>query len=477
MGAPVSGMKAAEGSAESLLDTFKSIDAAERRRHASVLNYWLSIKGDKDVAPIRDLDPLEISDAGPNSLLLELIGGGEDAEIKHKGEALKSYAGVEHLSAAPRPSLLASIAGKLAIVAISRNFLAFEDQIPAGDGTQTAWITLLPFSSTGVWVDYVYAFVSIEGDVAAGEPAEQAEAEQAVEEAVDEPVLEDAVDEPVAEEVAEQPPVEETAEPEVVEPEAQADEAAVAEVEPEQEQYAAVDEEEPAEEKRPGFSKIFEALTGFHGTNVKVEPTLPPIEFETVAEPEPEPVVEAAAESESNSEPEPEAEEQAVPVVEQSSVEQAEEQPLELVAEHHADAVAEAPAPANQAAEGPLQNKLEDVRAKADEARQAKLRSNLALYEGLSAAYDFALDAEDSPEEYLRLVEAQGLKIQLRSPMTPVVKLAFDGLCDESTIGQLEAVLAWALKQDLPRGSLAGRIEEAGGIGPILNGQDQKQAA
>jgi len=55
--------------------------------------------------------------------------------------------------------------------------------------------------------------------------------------------------------------------------------------------------------------------------------------------------------------------------------------------------------------------------------------------------------------------------------MTPVVKLAFDGLCDDSTIGQLEAVLAWALAQDLPRGSLAGRIEEAGGIGKILSGE------
>jgi hypothetical protein len=38
-------------------------------------------------------------------------------------------------------------------------------------------------------------------------------------------------------------------------------------------------------------------------------------------------------------------------------------------------------------------------------------------------------------------------------------------------IGQLEAVLAWALDQDLPRGSLAERIQAAGGIAPILNGQ------
>jgi len=57
-----------------------------------------------------------------------------------------------------------------------------------------------------------------------------------------------------------------------------------------------------------------------------------------------------------------------------------------------------------------------------------------------------------------------------------VVKLAFEGMCDDSMIGQLEAVLAWALKQDLPRGTLAERIEAAGGIAPLLNGQTGEQA-
>jgi hypothetical protein len=121
--------------------------------------------------------------------------------------------------------------------------------------------------------------------------------------------------------------------------------------------------------------------------------------------------------------------------------------------------------------EGFMQTRLAEVRSKADEARAAKLRANAALYEGLSAAYDFALDAEENAEDYLKLVEAQGLKIQLRSPMKPVVKLAFDGLCDESTISQLETVLAWALKHDLPRGTLAERIESEGGLGSILSGQ------
>ena len=118
-----------------------------------------------------------------------------------------------------------------------------------------------------------------------------------------------------------------------------------------------------------------------------------------------------------------------------------------------------------------MQSKLADVRALAEEAHQAQVRSNLALYEGLSAAYDFALDAENEPDDYLKLVEAQGLKIQLRSPMKPVVRLAFEGMCDDPTIAKLEAVLAWALKQDLPRGSLRERIEAEGGLAPILRGE------
>jgi hypothetical protein len=54
--------------------------------------------------------------------------------------------------------------------------------------------------------------------------------------------------------------------------------------------------------------------------------------------------------------------------------------------------------------------------------------------------------------------------------MKPVVKLAFDGMCDEGTISQLETVLAWALKNDLPRGSLAERIESEGGLGSVVKG-------
>ena len=537
MGAPDSGIKAAEQpTAEALLTAFRTIKDDERGRHAAVLDYWLSIRGDKEFPPLHDLDPLEISDAAPSSILLELIGGGQDAEIRHLGDALTGDITVQRMIDAPSPSLLSCVARKLPIVAISREFLSFEDNFTNADGLTRCWVTLLPLSSCGSWVDYVYAFVSLEkGSAKAAKPApnahEQAaeeppvvEAEPVAEEVdaptdeapaedvveavaetvepvgdepepvaehpaeeaqpvADVPVIEEpvgAVEEPVAEEAAQavEEPKEPAGEPEPVEPEPveavaetepaelAADPAPepVAETEPDPLPAFLTEEQPPAKDK-PGFSGILEglaSLAGFYGQGVKVtDPVVDveiagsdplPAEPEVAETPDSEPEAAEALDSEPEAaealEPEPEEAAASEPVA-------ANEQPLEL----------DVPA---QPMEGSLQNKLDEVRALADEARQAALRATAALHEGLSAAYDFALEAETSPEEYLRLVEAQGLKIQLRAPMAPVGKLAFDGRVDPATLADAEKLLAWALKVELPRGGLLERIDRAGGIPELL---------
>ncbi len=448
MGAPESGMQAAQQpEADTLLAGLRTIKADDRARHASVLSYWLSIRGGKDTPALQDLDPLQISDAGPCSILLELIGGGQDAEVRHLGEALRNDITVQRIIDAPNPSLLHCIARKLPIVSISRDFLSFEESYDSGNGPSRCWVTLLPLTSCGAWVDYVYAFVSfesgervaVEPDVVVAEPTEEVEADE----------------------------VDVVAEPPEAEPET-APETAEAEPEP----VAVQPVEEPATKGAPAFAKLidgFANLAGFYGQGFKAEPVIniPP------AEPAPSqpPVAETVAEPEA-SEPPLELEEIVVepaapePVAIEPSVDEP-TQEIEPEPEPEQQKAAPEPAPVM---EGALQNKLSDVRAKADEARVAQLRATAALHGGLSAAYDFAIDAEASPEEYLRLVEAEGMKIQLRAPMAPVVKLAFKGVADDVTIAELETVLAWALKQELPRGSLAQRIEEAGGIDALLTG-------
>ena len=504
MGVPVPEMtpeSVDEASAETLLSSLRTIAAAERRKHASVYNYWLSIRGNREFPPIHDLDPLEISDAGAFSILLEMIGGGEDAEIRHLGRAISGGVKVHNVSEAPNPSLLSCILTRLPVVAACRDAFAFEDEFETKDGKTRCWVSLLPFSATGTWIDFVYGFVSLDPGTVAGqsleaeaspteiadEPEETSkvpvapEATAAVDEIVEpdtagqpfedelpeeaEPTrLEDIVapipfedivetvpfeeiaglgtaEEPVGEvdeavEALEPAASEETVEPQILEEpvdEVGEDVETLAPEGPEETaETGSIEDlpapglvEEPAEPapvstSKPGFSKKFletlASVKGFYGNPVEVE-----LDPETVA-------FECGEVSETTPSDQP-----------------------------------------SPSLEGTLQIKLTDVRAKADEARQAKLRANAALYEGLSAAYDFALDAEDSPEEYLELVQAEGLKIQLRSPMKPVAKLAFDGMCDEVMMKQLEAVLAWAFEEELPRGTLAERIESEGGIAPILN--------
>jgi hypothetical protein len=470
-----------------LLAAFRTIDSGERRKHETVLDYWLTIRGAREFPSLHDLDPLEISEAGPSSILLELIGGGEDAEIRFLGAALNGHVDGDRISTAPRPSILASIAKKLSIVAISRNFLAFEDEFTTGDETTRCWTTLFPLSAAGAWVDYVYALVSIEtGPADAGREPDAAHEIEA--------------------ELPEAEPLE-------LKPEAmELEQAADFETDPIEE--PALDEDdhaEPADDLAagpqaiagagkvgPGFTKLLESLAGlggFYATHAAEAEVSFPVDAEAEEHADPSasddtPAGEETAEAACEHTEEP----ADVPREVDSFAEAPEpitddmEEPAAVVEEPEPaatepDAIADQPeaphalddsrpvAEPTPALEGTLQSKLADVRAKADEARMAKLRANAALYEGLSAAYDFALDAEDAPEEYLQIVQAQGLKIQLRAPMKPVVKLAFDGLCDEPTIAQLEAVLAWAFKQELPRGTLAERLEAEGGIAHILNGE------
>src|SRR4029079_8201347 len=163
MGVPAPEMNPAdEASADTLLASLRTIAPAERRKHASVFNYWLSIRRDRQFPPIRDLDPLEISDAGPFSLLLEMIGGGEDAEIRHVGHAIKGGIETEKVGEAPNSSLLSCVASRLPVVAACREAFAFEDSFETADGKTKCWVTLLPFSATGTWIDYVYGFVSLD---------------------------------------------------------------------------------------------------------------------------------------------------------------------------------------------------------------------------------------------------------------------------------------------------------------------------
>ncbi|HEV2816870.1 MAG TPA: hypothetical protein VGW40_06580 [Allosphingosinicella sp.] len=106
-----------------------------------------------------------------------------------------------------------------------------------------------------------------------------------------------------------------------------------------------------------------------------------------------------------------------------------------------------------------LADRLCAARDGAEQATQSDQRSRAALYRALGLAYNFALAAEQAPDDYAELLEDSGITVQARAPMTPVVKLVFGAHYDKTRLTEFAAALAWARREGVAEGALAERIE------------------
>jgi hypothetical protein len=112
------------------------------------------------------------------------------------------------------------------------------------------------------------------------------------------------------------------------------------------------------------------------------------------------------------------------------------------------------------------------ARELADVAKQADGRSRAALYGALAQAYDFALVAEERPEDYSQLLVESGITVQERAPMTPVVKLVFGIDYDKTRLAEFSSALAYAKTQTVSRGGFKGWIEShAGGLKGVVQAE------
>jgi hypothetical protein len=116
-----------------------------------------------------------------------------------------------------------------------------------------------------------------------------------------------------------------------------------------------------------------------------------------------------------------------------------------------------------------LADRLSVARDSAEEALAAEARGHHALYRALGHAYDFALAAEEAPEDYAELLADAGLKAQARAPMTPVVKLVFGVHYDKSRLTEFAAALCWAKRERVSAGTLAALLEaHEGGLKGVV---------
>ena len=116
-----------------------------------------------------------------------------------------------------------------------------------------------------------------------------------------------------------------------------------------------------------------------------------------------------------------------------------------------------------------LADRLSAARETADAVKAVEGRTRSALYRALSLAYDFAIAAQLSPEEYAALLEESGLKVQARAPMTPIVKLVFGVDYDKARLTEFAAALSYAQRQQIALGGFKEFIErQVGGLKALV---------
>ena len=108
-----------------------------------------------------------------------------------------------------------------------------------------------------------------------------------------------------------------------------------------------------------------------------------------------------------------------------------------------------------------LADRLWAARETAEAVKAGEGRTRAALYKALSLAYDFALAAQQNPEEYAELLEESGVKAQARAPMTPIVKLVFGIDYDKARLTEFAAALSYAQRQDIRARRIPGFHREA----------------
>ncbi|WP_448502573.1 PAS domain-containing protein [Sphingomonas sp.] len=141
------------------------IGTDERRMHVRAYNYWVSLLNGRAYPSIEDLDPANIADFGPNSVLLDFSLGIEDPAIQFLGRSLREECGVDasirNISEVPGRSLLSRLTDHYLQIIANRAPIGFEAEFVSQRGHNTLYRgILMPFSSDDDTIDFIYGVIN-----------------------------------------------------------------------------------------------------------------------------------------------------------------------------------------------------------------------------------------------------------------------------------------------------------------------------
>jgi hypothetical protein len=145
--------------------TTLAIGTDERRMHVRAYNYWVSLLGGRDFPSIEDLDPANITDFAPNSVLLDFTGGGDNPATPYIGTAIRTECDlgedVRHIAQVPSRSLLSRLTDHYLQIIANRAPIGFEAEFVNQRGHAICYRgILMPFSSDGDTIDFIYGVIN-----------------------------------------------------------------------------------------------------------------------------------------------------------------------------------------------------------------------------------------------------------------------------------------------------------------------------
>ena len=143
----------------------EAIGQDERRMQVRAYNHWASLLGDRTYPCIEDLEPHNLPDFGPNSVLLDFSGGIDDPTVQFLGEKLADECGAEghidKLSDVPPRSLLSRITDHYMQILANEAPIGFEAEFVNQRGASIMYRgILLPYSSDDETIDFIYGVIN-----------------------------------------------------------------------------------------------------------------------------------------------------------------------------------------------------------------------------------------------------------------------------------------------------------------------------
>ncbi len=150
---------------DAAIDAPPAIGSDERRMHVRAYNYWVSLLHGEDYPSIEDLNPDDLQDFGPHSVLLDFTAGAENPSIAYLGDKLRTECDLaDHIHSVgdvPPRTLLSRLTDHYLQIIANRAPVGFEAEFVNQRGMETMYRgILMPFSSDHDTIDFIYGVIN-----------------------------------------------------------------------------------------------------------------------------------------------------------------------------------------------------------------------------------------------------------------------------------------------------------------------------